>query len=260
MGFARRLLGLTEQDRRDVAAVDDRRRGHGAAGEGDEGREKVDRAGDGVVDGTRGHVTWPPRDRRFAHASFPGRALAAAERAGAAAVGSLDQPRPVVAREDHERVLIEALRAERVEHLTDAPVDFLDPIAEATVLGFAGESRAGVDRRVDRVMGEIEVEGLVLVTSDEVDGLLGVDFDQAGLGVPVHQFDDLLIPQEGHDRDFRVGRLLEHVVRIGDAQIVVEALAGRQEFGLVAQVPLSDHLGGITFFLKSLCYSNFRWI
>ena len=260
MGFARRLLGLTEQDRRDVTAIDHRRRGHGATGERDERREKVDRRGDGVVHGTGGDATWPPGEGRHAHTAFPSRTLAAAERTGAAAVGALGQPRAVVGSEDHQRILIQALRAQRVEHLTDAPIDFLDPIAEATVLGFTGERGARVDRRVDGVVGVVEVEGLVLVTSDEVDGLLGVELDHAALTLSVHQLSDLLIPQEGDDRDLGVGALLEHVIGVRDAQVVVETLPGGQEFRLVAQVPFPDHLGGIAFFLKSLGYSYFSRI
>ena len=257
MGFARRLLGLSKKDRRDVAAIDDRRRGYGTAGEGDERRQKVDRGGDGVVDGTRRHAARPPRESRHAHAAFPGRALAAAERTGTAAVGALGQPRSVVGGEDHQRVLIETLRAQRVEHLADTPIDFLDPIAEATVLGFAGESRAGIDGRVDRVVGVVEVKGLVLVATDEVDGLLGVELDHAALTLSVHQLGDLLIPEEGDHRDLSLGALLEHVIGVGDAQVVVETLPSGQEFRLIPQVPFADHLGGISFFFKSFCYSYF---
>ena len=194
MRFARGLLRLTEQDRRDIAAVDDRRRGHGAAGERDKRRQEVDRRGDGVVDGSRGHATRPPREGRHAHAAFPRRALAAAERTSTATIGALGQPRAVVGSEDHERVLIEALRTQSIEHLADAPIDFLDPIAEATVLGFAGERGARPDRGVDGVMGEVEVEGLVLAAGDEVDGLLGIELHHAALPFPIHQFRDLLIP------------------------------------------------------------------
>ena len=260
MRFARGLLRLTEEDRRDVTSVDHRRRGHGAASEGDESRQEVDGRGDGVIDGSRGHAARPPGESRHAHAAFPGRTLATAERPGAAAVGALDEPRAVVRSEDHECVLIEPLRTQGIEHLADAPVDFLDPIAEATVLGFAGERGARPDRGVDGVVGKVEVEGLILAAGDEVDGLLGIELDQAALPLPIHQFRDLLIPEDRHDRDLGLGALLEHVVRIGDAVIMVETLPGGQKFGLVAQVPLSDHLGGIAFFLKSFGYSYFRRI
>ena len=260
MGFARRLLGLTEQDRRDVAAIDDRRRGHGTAGEGDERRQEVDRGGDGVVDGTGRHATRPPGEGRHAHAAFPGRALAAAKRTGAAAIGALGQPRSVVGGEDHEGILIETLRAQRVEHLADAPIDFFDPIAEATVLGFAGERGARINRRVDGVVGEVEVEGLVLIATDEVDRFFGIELDHAALTLSVHQLDDLLIPEEGHDRDLGLGALLEHVIGVGDAQVVVETLPSGQEFRLIPQVPFADHLGGIAFFFKSFCYSYFSRI
>ena len=109
-------------------------------------------------------------------------------------------------------------------------------------------------------MGEVEVEGLILAAGDEVNGLLGIELDQAALPFPVHQFRNLFVPEDRYDRDLGLGALLEHVVRIGDAVIVVKTLPGGQEFRLVAQVPLPDHLGGIAFFFKSFCYSYFRRI
>ena len=109
-------------------------------------------------------------------------------------------------------------------------------------------------------MGEVEVERLVLAPGDEVDGLLGIELDQTALPLPVHQFRDLFVPEDRHDRDLGLGALLEHIVRIGDTVIVVKTLPGGQELGLVAQVPLPDHLGGIAFFFKSFGYSYFRRI
>ena len=260
MGLAGRLLGLPEQDRRDVAAVDHGRGRDDAAGEGDERRQEVDGARDRVVGGISRHVARPPGEGGLAHAAFPGRALPAAQRAGAAAVRTFHQPRAVVAREDDERVLREPLLAERLQDLAYAPIDLLDPIAETSVLRPAREGQARMDRGVHRVVRQIEIERLVLVAPDEVDGLLGVHLDEAALPFPVHQLHDLFIPQQRHDRHLGGRALLQHVVRIRDAEIVVEALPGGQEFGLIAQVPLADDLGGIPFFFKSLCYSYFRRI
>ena len=59
------------------------------------------------------------------------RALAAAQRAGDAAVRALGEPRAVVAGEEHQRAFGELQFAQRVEHAADAPVHFLDPVAVA---------------------------------------------------------------------------------------------------------------------------------
>jgi len=109
-------------------------------------------------------------------------------------------------------------------------------------------------------MSEVEIERPILAAGDEVDGFLGIKLHHAALPLPVHQLDDLLIAKEGNDRNLGLGALLEHVVRVGDAEIVIETLPGRQEFGLIAQVPLPDHLGDITFFFKSFGNSYFRRI
>ena len=86
---------------------------------------------------------------------------------------------------------------------------------------------------MDGVVGEVEVEGLVLIATDEVDGLLRIELDHAALTLSVHQLGDFFIPEEGHDRDLCLGALLEHVIGVRDAQVVVETLPSGQEFRLV---------------------------
>ena len=43
----------------------------------------------------------------------------------------------------------------------------------------------------------------------------------------------------------RVARLAAHVVAVGQAEVVVEAVVGREELRLVAAVPLADHLRAV---------------
>ena len=53
--------------------------------------------------------------------------------------------------------------AQGVEHLADAPVHLLDPVAVPPVAGLAAELLTGVDRRVDRGVGEVRKNGLSLL-------------------------------------------------------------------------------------------------
>ena len=58
--------------------------------------------------------------------------------------------------------------------------------------------------------------------------------------------DDFFVP---HERDGRIAALFRvHIVAVGDAVVVVEAVAGGKELGQVAQVPFADASGRIAAF------------
>src|SRR5690606_36333657 len=124
---------LAQEERRDVGAVDLPVGRHRSAGQGDEGGEEVDVAGDGVAGGPGGDTAGPPGDGGHAHAPLVGAALAAAQRRGDAPLPALDEPGAVVAGEDDERVLGEVFGAQRVEHAADGVIDLLDPVAVGPV-------------------------------------------------------------------------------------------------------------------------------
>ena len=163
MGFARGLRGLPEQQQREVAAVNHRLGRRRAARDRYGGRQDIHGARDGVAHAARRDFPRPPSERRDAHAAFPGAAFTAAQRAGASAVGALDEPRTVVARENDERLLIEPQLAQRVEHAAHAPVQLFHPVAEATVGGLARERRARMDRRVNGGVRQVEEERTALL-------------------------------------------------------------------------------------------------
>ena len=75
----------------------------------------------------------PPSNSGFTHAALEGTALAATQRARGPAVFPLGEPRAVVAGKDNKRVVGQFELEEGVEDLTDAPIDFLDPIAIRTI-------------------------------------------------------------------------------------------------------------------------------
>ena len=139
MRLTRRLIALTEQNRRQIPAVDDGLRRHSAARDRHKGRQQVNCAGDHIADGFRLDSARPPGNRRLADSAFPGAALAAAERLRAAAVGPFDEPGPVVAGKDDQCVVGDLQFTQSVQHLPDAPVHLLDPVAVTAVGGLAAE-------------------------------------------------------------------------------------------------------------------------
>ncbi len=115
-------------------------------------------------------------------------------------------------------------------------------------------------------MGEVEEERLVLVAFDERDGAfgvaggelaligggdLGVDHPvifyqrQVGVGVLVPRFVDV----GGMERP--------HVVRVGQAEVFIEAVAGGEELRVMAEVPFADGGGGVALGAEQFAEGEF---
>ena len=92
------------------------------------------------------------------------------------------------------------------------------------------------------VVGEVEEEGLLLFGTlfDDFDAALGIEFGEAGEGSFLK--DHFVVIEE----DGRVGEIT------GEAVVGIETLLAREEFGLGAEVPFPDHVGGVSFGLELL--------
>jgi len=118
---------------------------------------------------------------------------------------------------------------------------------------------ARVEREVDRVVRQVEEERFVLVFADEADGFRGVEFHERLLVVRQDALHDLAIAEEWERWLSRAAHLRKwlaevalhpilcrpHVIRIGKAEMKIEALRIGEEFRLVAKMPFSDDGGGI---------------
>ena len=87
----------------------------------------------------------------------------------------------------------------------------------------------------------------MIYARNELDGLRGITLGDGrliGRGL-----DDGCVPQ---DRQRRIDLSLTaaHVVAVGNAEVAVEALLGRQERRLIAEVPLADASRGVTLGLE----------
>jgi hypothetical protein len=167
------------------------------------------------------------------------------------------EPRAVVRAEQDHRVPVEIEAAERAQDLADGPVDLHDHVAEEALLRFALEFVRNVQRDVTHRVRHIEEEGLVLVLLDEADGPLRVPGRQLRLvGV------DGDGPVALHQRQIGIvlrgfGVLGPHVVRIGQAEVFVEAVVRRQELRQVAKVPFAITGGRVTERLDHLGDGHF---
>ena len=120
-----------------------------------------------------------------------------------------------------------------------APVDALDSSPVPAVHGFAQEPVRRVDGQVDVHVPQVQEEGLSPVLPDEPDAVLGVALGQAGLVRLL--LDHGVVEHEGKRGPVLVPDLATHVVRVRQAEVVVEAVIGGQESRLVPAVPLPDH-------------------
>ena len=104
---------------------------------------------------------------------------------------------------------------------------------------------------MNRHVRQVEEERFFLVRPNEAHRLLRVAFDDGALFLVGKQFEHLVVPQERQHAFAGYLRFALHVVRVRDAEVVIEALLRRQELRLVAQVPLADALGRIAQSLQA---------
>ena len=108
--------------------------------------------------------------------------------------------------------------------------------------------------RVGNRVWHVEKEGFVFVFLNELHRPFGEPAREE-IGVGLH-LDDLLAVEEREQGEIVVVLpWVERVdvVAVGNAEELVEALVGRHEFGLVAEVPLAEHPGLVASPLQDFC-------
>src|SRR5678815_1857827 len=76
----------------------------------------------------RGNLSRPACNKGLPLTTFKCSPLASTQRPRRSAVIAVFYPRPVIRSEDHERVFVEPVSFQSVEHLSDRPVDFFNYI------------------------------------------------------------------------------------------------------------------------------------
>ena len=241
---------LAEEQRRDVEPVD-RPLGQRRADEARDRGKDVDRHGRLADDRPGRDVTGPAGHEGHAHAALERGALPLAQRPGRPRVVAVGEPRPVVGSEDDERVPLEAQAPERREHPAHRVVDLLDHVAVEALLRAPAEGLGREDRHVRHRVGEVDEEGALAVRLDEGHGAPAVLAGQLRL-VGVHREHGVarVERQRRELHPLRVAR--PHVVRVGEAEVVVEAVARREKRRQVPEVPLAVDRGRVAAALQHL--------
>ena len=166
----------------------------------------------------------PAHDERLANAAFISGVLATAQLAGTSLV-----PRSVIAREHHERIVVQADLLHRAQHFAHAPVDLFHHVSVEAFLRPAAKLRRRAERYVRKCVRHVEEERRRLRLPNEPLRLLGVALRQrverSGL------LDNVGVAQQ-HSRS--------HVVAVGNSEILIKPAAGRQILNWTPEVPLAD--------------------
>ena len=163
---------------------------------------------------------------------------------------AVGKPRPVVRGEEEQRVLLQLLPLQCLHHLADRPVDLREDIAEETALRLARELLRNMQRHMRHVVREVEEEGLLAIRRDELHRALRVFRGEPPL--IRHQFHHVRPREQGQRRIIRAARrmLRPHVVRVRQAEVIIEPVRGREELRRTAQMPFPVNRRGVTALLQ----------
>ncbi len=221
-----------------------------------QGRDPVDELDQVVVGGAGGQPVGVAEDHRDADAAFVDPALAAAQAgvealvervlAGLEHVGRVEEGGAVVAGEEHDGLLGEAIGVELVEQPADALVHPLDhgigggdDAVQALLQMSVGHAVGRLEGRVRRAVGEVQEEGRTLVAVDEGHGFLGQD---VGHVAAVGAADAVIDPQ-------RVVEVVDPTAAKAD-EFVEAAGVGLEPAVERAVVPFANQASGVARVLK----------
>ena len=257
----RLTLALAPRERQQVHTVDDAVRGYRSSGCGRDGREDIDVA-DRRRDARAGRDSGgPAHEERYADAALEVGRLPAAQRR--IEPGQVDVVRrAVVVGEDHQRVLIETLRAQGLHHPADAAVQRADHrrVDAQPVVGDVRERLVILARRLQGrvrcVVGEVEEERAVAVGLDHAHRMIGEVVGEVAvrpehLAIVEAYAPRLHCPKKLIDRvgvgagvdHARVVRRQKHGATMLQRQRLVEAVCVGAEARAVAEMPLADLRG-----------------
>ena len=232
--------GLSGQDGPDVLAVEFPVPWWAGPGQVSQRGQYVDGAGDGLAAGAGGNPARPTHHARPAHATLVSAALAAAQGQVAALLGPGGS---VVGGEQHQGLLVDIAVVQRLEQFAHRPVNFLDPVAVESIARLATKSLGRHQGKVHGGVWQVQEEGPGLVGVDELHRLLGVLPGDGRVFLDAGG-ENFQIPDKWQRHVLAV-----HVVAVGDAKVMIEALISGHEIGVIAQMPFADAHGGVALLL-----------
>ena len=221
-------------------------------------REEVDIHRQAVANRARLRVSFPIDDARDAIAAIKRGRLRLAEPACRAGMIAIIRPRPVVGSDDNQGIFLQAQLLHRAPDFANAPVDLHHHVAKQALLALSLELIRHGQRDVRHAMRQIEEEGFVLVPLDEVDGTGGVVRREATLvGIIARHLVAVVGREIGEIEYFALLRMMgPHIVGIGQAIILVEAVLQREELALAPEVPFAKDRRRIALLLQELAHRH----
>ena len=208
-----------------------------------QGRQDVDRHGRGAADRARWNHLRVPNDHRYANPPLERRPLRFPQAAGRPRVIAVVDPRAVVAGEEHDRVVENPVPFERFVDLTHRPVDLADDIRIGTVHRALSEFRADSERHMRHRMRDVEEERPIGVPIDEVHRALREIPRHPILSIQIVDVPDrtvVSVDRQSRPRLRRFRMTRPHIVRIGDAVVLVEPLSRGKKGLEMTQMPLPE--------------------
>lgn len=268
------------QQRQEILAIDHTVSGKLCSGKSGASGKKVHAGGHFGALLAGGNPSWPPHHGGHPHPALEAGKFVTFERMSKATDATVhvalhpgvgcQLPRAVIGGVYDQGVLIELQLAKGLEDLSGRPIEFLDGVPVKANLAFALEERSRIEGNVRHGVGKVDEEGFLLILLDEGNGFLGVALGQGVLVGGV--FDDFSVAHQRNEvflhpaldvlqsdpfsQDDVVGQGLSwvegHVVAVGNAEVGVEPLAGRQKLLEVPEVPLPDAGGRIALGLEQV--------
>ena len=268
--IAGRFRSLVHPEAGDIHPVDFLCCRQGGSGNGGNGRQDINRAGQLGTDSSSRNA-WPPHDTGDSLAAFEGRSLTVPERPRGTAMMPEGKPWTIVCGVDHVGILGQLQLVEGVQQAPDLGIDMLDSI-DVGVLG-VGVAHVvwNVERNMGHGVGQIDKERILFVGLHKVYGLLGASARDGALvdrqldnlfilekrSLPLGQRRFRVVPEQVHALPASAGLSLVvrmvHVVGVGNAKVGIEAVGGWQDFRVVTEMPLAKAGCGVVLPLQVVC-------
>ena len=155
---------------------------------------------------------------------------------------AIRKPRPIVAREQHQRVFIDPELLQRLQNLSHTAIDFGNHVSQNTVATLACSGFGDKQRHVRHWVGQVGKERRVgrVTSTDKRDDPVGKSRgEQLLVGLHAHHFFVFKKRKRWVGALLGFGVARPHVVGIRDTRELIESMPGGQKRWEVTQMPLS---------------------
>ena len=165
---------------------------------------------------------------------------------------SVISPRPVVGRENDQRIILYSFLADGPQDFSYAPVQLHHHVSVQSQFAFPLKLIRHRQWNVWHGMRQIEEEWFIHIPVDEVNRIIGIIGRQPRL---IRVIADNVIPFDQRKVRKLILRMERpHIVRVRQSIIFVETMLERKEFLLISQMPLAEDSRSISLIAKQFRY------